>query len=309
MKILLARPRGFCAGVDRAIDIVRLALEKFGPPVYVRHEIVHNIHVVNELRKNGAIFVENLSDIPEGSVTIFSAHGVAPAVRHETQERHLKVIDATCPLVTKVHSEAKKYEQQGLHIVLIGHRNHVEVEGTVGEAPHSISLAENLEDIKRLTIPENKRVAVLTQTTLSVEDAQVMIAALRERFPDLIQPKANDICYATTNRQKAVKALAKQCDLILVIGSHSSSNSNRLVEVAHSCGTRSFLIDDACDLTHTALNDVKTLGLTAGASAPEFVIQNILAWLKKHYETQVDTVDVGSEEVSFSLTKELFEIS
>lgn len=305
MKVYLARPRGFCAGVDRAIDIVKIALELYGPPVYVRHEIVHNRHVVEDLRERGAIFADDLEEVPEGAVTIFSAHGVSPAVRQQAAERRLRVIDATCPLVTKVHLEAIQFARQGYHIALIGHRNHVEVEGTIGEAPDSMTLVETPADVDRMKVPDPDRVAVLTQTTLSVDDANVMIDALKRRFPNIRQPKSEDICYATTNRQAAVRQMSETCDLILVIGSPTSSNSNRLVEVAHSQGARSYLVDDATQIRHEMLEGVKTLGITAGASAPEVVVQDVLRWLQEHYEVEIEPLDVVSEDVSFTLPREL----
>lgn len=309
MKIFLAQPRGFCAGVDRAISIVQFALEKFHQPVYVRHEIVHNYHVVKQLKEKGAIFVDDLNEIPEGSVTIFSAHGVSPEIRSQAQRRKLRVIDATCPLVTKVHSEAKRYAGEGCHIILLGHRKHVEVEGTMGEAPDSITLVETEEDLERITLPKDKPIAILTQTTLAVDETQRMMQVIKERYPNVMQPKAKDICFATTNRQKAVKELAKVCDLIIVVGSPTSSNSNRLAEVAKSCGTKSILIDDINGLNLDMLCDVSFLGITAGASAPEFVVKDILKWLERHFETEIETVNVGSEEASFSLDKDLRQIN
>ncbi|MBQ7502743.1 4-hydroxy-3-methylbut-2-enyl diphosphate reductase [bacterium] len=308
MKIYLAQPRGFCAGVDRAISIVQFALEKFNTPVYVRHEIVHNYHVVKQLKEKGAIFVDNLEEIPEGSVTIFSAHGVSPEIRRQAQARRLRIIDATCPLVTKVHSEAKRYAGEGCHIILLGHRKHVEVEGTMGEAPDNITLVENLDDLDRITLPKDKPVAILTQTTLAVDETQHMMQVIKDRYPHVMQPKAKDICFATTNRQKAVKELAKICDLIIVVGSPTSSNSNRLAEVAKSCGTKSILIDDLNGLSLEILQNVSSLGITAGASAPEFVVKDILKWLQQHFQTEIDTVNVGSEEASFSIDKDLKQI-
>lgn len=309
MDIHLAKPRGFCAGVDRAISIVNIALDKFKPPVYVRHEIVHNYHVVQELKSKGAVFVDEIDDIPEGAVTIFSAHGVSPEIRKRAEERGLRIIDATCPLVTKVHTEARRYANDGCSILLLGHRGHVEVEGTMGEAPGVINLIESISDLDKLNLPEDRRVAILTQTTLAVDETAQMTEAIKKRFTNVEQPRAKDICFATTNRQKAVKELAKICDLILVVGSSNSSNSNRLAEVARSHGCRSLLIDDIGNLTLGDLEGVKSLGITAGASAPEFVVQNIIKWLQKHFDTNVDTLDVGSEESSFGLTKDLKNIS
>jgi 4-hydroxy-3-methylbut-2-enyl diphosphate reductase len=309
LKVYLAHPRGFCAGVDRAIDIVKIALELFGPPVYVRHEIVHNHHVVNDLSKRGAVFVDDLDEIPEGAVTIFSAHGVSPAVRQQAARRRLQIVDATCPLVTKVHLEAIQFARQGFHIALIGHRNHVEVEGTMGEAPDSISLVETPQDVQDMVVPDPDKVAVLTQTTLSVDDANVMIDALQRRFPSIRLPRSEDICYATTNRQAAVRRMAETCDLILVIGSSTSSNSNRLVEVAHSQGARSFLVDDCSQIRPEMLQGVRTLGITAGASAPEVVVREVLEWLKAHFEVELEPLEVVSEDVSFTLPRELADLA
>lgn len=309
MKVYLAHPRGFCAGVDRAIDIVKVTLELFGPPVFVRHEIVHNHHVVNDLRTRGAVFVEDLEEVPEGAVTIFSAHGVSPVVREQARRRRLQVIDATCPLVTKVHLEAIQFARQGYHIALIGHRNHVEVEGTMGEAPESISLVETPQDVLDLVVPDPDRVAMLTQTTLSVDDANAVVEALRQRFPGIQLPRTEDICYATTNRQAAVRRMAKICDLILVIGSSTSSNSNRLVEVARSQGTRSFLVDDSSQIHPEMLQGVSALGITAGASAPEVVVQEVLEWLQSHFEVELEPLEVVSEEVRFTLPRELVDLA
>lgn len=310
MDIYLAEPRGFCAGVGRAISIVNLALEKFQPPIYVRHEIVHNYHVVKELREKGAIFVDDIELIPEGTVTIFSAHGVSPDIRARAAARNLRIIDATCPLVTKVHTEAKRYAREGYHILLLGHRKHVEIEGTMGEAPNAITLVETLGDLDRLQIPPEKPIAILTQTTLAVDDTQEMIKLIKERFPEVVQPKAQDICFATTNRQKAVKELAKVCDLILVVGSANSSNSNRLAEVARAQGVKSLLIDDVTELQLSELEGVRSLGITAGASAPEFIVQNLLTWLAQHYPTRsIKTISVSSEEAKFVLTNDLQNIN
>ena len=305
IKVYIARPRGFCAGVDRAIDIVKLALKKYKHPVFVRHEIVHNRHVVEDLKKSGAIFVEDFENVPEGSIIIFSAHGVSPEVRQQAIDKNLHIIDATCPLVTKVHLKAIRYAKLGYHIVMIGHRNHVEVIGTKGEAPNNITVVEDLEDIARLEVPDPEKVAIITQTTLSLNDSAIMIDALRKKYPSIVKPKDNDICYATTNRQKAVMEMAKLCDMILVIGSPSSSNSNRLVEVALSKGSKAVLIDDATQLEASMLENVQNLGITAGASAPEFIVQSIINWLKKHYRTEFDYIDTGVEEVSFTIKKDV----
>jgi 4-hydroxy-3-methylbut-2-enyl diphosphate reductase len=305
MKVYLAKPRGFCAGVDRAIDVVEIALDIYGPPVYVRHEIVHNDHVVNELRGKGAVFLDDVSEIPEGAVTIFSAHGVSPAVRTQAAGRNLRVIDATCPLVTKVHLEAIRYAKKGFHIVLIGHRNHVEVEGTMGEAPASMVLVEAPEDVAKLEMPAGAKIVYLTQTTLSIDDTQAVIDALRARFPNIESPPKDDICYATTNRQTAVKEMTDKCEMILVIGSPTSSNSNRLVEVAQSRGCRSHLINDSGQLQAEMFNGIKRLGITAGASAPEHLVQDVVRWLEKAFTIEFCDLDVIEEDVQFTLPKEL----
>ena len=305
MKVFLAKPRGFCAGVDRAIDVVEIALDIYGPPVYVRHEIVHNDHVVNELRGKGAIFLDDVSEIPEGSVTIFSAHGVSPSVRTQASGRNLKVIDATCPLVTKVHLEAIRYAKKGYQIVLIGHRNHVEVEGTMGEAPQAMVLVEAPEDVAKLDFPSDAKIVYLTQTTLSIDDTQAVIDALRARFPGIESPPKDDICYATTNRQAAVKEMTDKCEMILVIGSPTSSNSNRLVEVAQSRGCRSHLINDSGQLKAELFDGIKRLGITAGASAPEHLVQDVVRWLEKNFAIEFCDLDVIEEDVQFTLPKEL----
>lgn len=305
MKVYLAKPRGFCAGVDRAIDVVEIALDIYGPPVYVRHEIVHNDHVCNELRKKGAIFVDDMKEIPTGSVTVFSAHGVSPAIKEEARERNLKVIDATCPLVTKVHLEAIRYAKRGYHIVLIGHRNHVEVEGTMGEAPDSITLVESPSDVQNLKLPQEDKLVYLTQTTLSVDDTTDVIRALKARYPHIEGPPTDDICYATTNRQMAIKEMASKCDLILVIGSRTSSNSNRLVEVAIANGCRSKLINDSSDLMKELFDGVDKVGITAGASAPEILVQDVVRWLEKQFPVEFADLDVIKEDVVFTLPKEI----
>jgi 4-hydroxy-3-methylbut-2-enyl diphosphate reductase len=291
--------------VDRAIDVVEIALDIYGPPVYVRHEIVHNDHVVNELRGKGAVFLDDVSEIPEGAVTIFSAHGVSPAVRAQAAERNLKVIDATCPLVTKVHLEAIRYAKKGYQIVLIGHRNHVEVEGTMGEAPEAMVLVEAPEDVARLDFPADAKIVYLTQTTLSIDDTQAVIDALRGRFPGIESPPKDDICYATTNRQAAVKEMTDKCEMILVIGSPTSSNSNRLVEVAQSRGCRSHLINDSGQLQVDLFDGIKRLGITAGASAPEHLVQDVVRWLEKNFSIEFCDLDVIEEDVQFTLPKEL----
>lgn len=305
MKVYLAKPRGFCAGVDRAIDVVEIALDIYGPPVYVRHEIVHNDHVVNGLRAKGAVFLDDVTEIPEGSVTIFSAHGVSPMVREQAAARNLKVIDATCPLVTKVHLEAVRYAKKGYTIILIGHRNHVEVEGTMGEAPESMILVESPEDVPRLKVPESEKLVYLTQTTLSIDDTQAVIDELKKRFPHIEAPPKDDICYATTNRQAAVKEMTDRCDMILVIGSPTSSNSNRLVEVARSRGCEAYLINDSSQMNIEMFKNTNKLGITAGASAPEHLVQDVVRWLEKNSSIEFADLDVIEEDVQFTLPREL----
>ena len=284
MKIILANPRGFCAGVDRAISIVELALEIHGAPIYVRHEVVHNRFVVNGLRDRGAIFVEELSEVPDGAIVIFSAHGVSQAVRQEAKDRNLKVFDATCPLVTKVHMQVARASRKGTKAILIGHKGHPEVEGTMGQYSNEdggIFLIEKVEDIARLPMQENDDLTFMTQTTLSLDDTAETIAALKEKYPAIQGPHKNDICYATTNRQEAVRELAKLSDLVLVVGSKNSSNSNRLAELASRMGVKSQLLDDPSDIQADWFNDVKTVGITAGASAPEELVQSIISRLKE----------------------------
>lgn len=305
MKVYLAKPRGFCAGVDRAIDVVEIALDIYGPPVYVRHEIVHNDHVVSELRNKGAIFLDDVTEIPEGAVTIFSAHGVSPAVREQAAGRNLKVIDATCPLVTKVHLEAVRYAKKGYSIILIGHRNHVEVEGTMGEAPESMILVESPEDVPRLDVKNQEKMVYLTQTTLSIDDTQAVIDALKQRFPHIEAPPKDDICYATTNRQAAVKEMTDKCDMILVIGSPTSSNSNRLVEVARARGCEAYLINDSSQMNIEMFKNTTHLGITAGASAPEHLVQDVVRWLEKNSSIEFADLDVIEEDVQFTLPREL----
>ena len=303
--IWVASPRGFCAGVSYAIDIVNLVLERYGPPVYVRHEIVHNRHVVDELLRQGARFVDDLRDVPYGSRLIFSAHGVSPAVREEARARHLRVLDATCPLVTKVHVEALRYAKEGFEILVIGHRGHVEVEGTLGHAPESMHLVENVEDVERLQLRDPERVAVVTQTTLSVDDTREIVEAIRRRFPKVRTPAKDDICYATQNRQTAVKELAHRSELLLVIGSPNSSNANRLVEVAENEGTKARLIENDRDIDASAVAGVDSIGLTAGASTPELLVQRVIARLQQlGFQTVRDLV-TAEERVTFSLPREL----
>jgi len=304
-KVYLAYPRGFCAGVDRAIEIVERALKLFGKPIYVRHAIVHNRYVVKSLEQKGAVFVEDISEIPEGSIVIFSAHGVSPKVREEARRRNLKVIDATCPLVHKVHKEVRKFAEEGYTIILVGHRGHVEVEGTMGEAPDKVILVENLEDAERVEVPDANKVALTTQTTLSVDDTKEIIEVLRRRFPNIVLPKADDICYATQNRQDAVKKLAKISDVVLVIGSKESSNSNRLREVAEKVGSRSFLIEDESHIREEWLENVKAVGITSGASTPEVLVRRVVWKLLEMGGEYVEELDGIRENVKFALPEEV----
>jgi 4-hydroxy-3-methylbut-2-enyl diphosphate reductase len=303
-KLLLAAPRGYCAGVDRAVQTVERALTLYGAPVYVRKEIVHNKHVVEQLRERGAVFVEELDDtIPEGAITVFSAHGVSPAVHAEAERRSLQTIDATCPLVTKVHREALKFAADGYTIVLIGHGGHEEVEGTMGEAPESIVLVETEDDVDRLEVPDPARLAYISQTTLSVDETRAIINRLRERFPNIVGPRTDDICYATTNRQAAVKQMAPHCDLVLVIGSRNSSNSNRLVEVAREHGAASYLIDNAAQIRDEWLEGVATVGISSGASAPEELVQQVVDFFRARGTVDVAEFEVVQEDVRFMLPK------
>ena len=305
-KLLLAAPRGYCAGVDRAVQTVERALELYGPPVYVRKEIVHNKHVVETLRGKGAVFVDELDDtIPEGAMTVFSAHGVSPMVHAEAQRRRLRTIDATCPLVTKVHREAVKFAQDGYTIVLIGHDGHEEVEGTMGEAPDDIVLVETEADVDALQLADPSKVAYISQTTLSVDETQTIIARLRERFPQIIGPRTDDICYATTNRQVAVKQMAPLCDLVLVIGSQNSSNSNRLVQVAEELGTPAHLIDNGSQIQEPWLEGVETVGISSGASAPEELVQGVVAFFRERGTQDVSEFEVMQEDVRFMLPKQI----
>jgi len=304
-KIYLLRPRGFCAGVVRAIDVVKIALNLYGPPVYVRKEIVHNKHVVDELREAGAIFVEELQEVPSGARAIFSAHGVSPEVRREAKLRQLQVIDATCPLVTKVHLEAVKFARDGYSIVLIGHKDHDEVIGTLGEAPERTFLVSTVADVDRLAVPDPARVCYLTQTTLSLDETRDIVIRLKERFPLIQGPPAQDICYATENRQMAVKAVAGFCNLLLVVGSQNSSNSKRLVEVGENSGVRSFLVNDWGDVNHDWLENVRNVAVTAGASAPEHLVDQLIASLKDHGFHELEEVELVEEDVRFSLPGEL----
>ncbi len=304
-KIYLLKPRGFCAGVVRAIDVVKIALDLYGPPVYVRKEIVHNKHVVDELREMGAVFVEELSEVPSGGRAIFSAHGVSPAVRQEGKERSLAIIDATCPLVTKVHLEAVKFAKEGDTIVLIGHKNHDEVIGTLGEAPSKMILVESVEDVDALELPDPTRVAYLTQTTLSLDETKDIMARLQERFPLIRGPKSQDICYATENRQMAVKGVAQFCDVMLVVGSANSSNSRRLVEVGQNYAVKSYLVNDWTEVNPQWLEGVNSVGVTAGASAPEHLVEDIVSALKASGFGEMEEVEMVEEDVRFSLPPEL----
>lgn len=305
--LLLLKPRGFCAGVVRAIDIVRIALEAFGPPIYVRKEIVHNRFVVEDLQAKGAIFVDSVDEVPSGERVIYSAHGVSPEVRDASKTRNLRVIDATCPLVTKVHVEAVKFAREGYSLILIGHRDHDEVIGTLGEAPIVTQVVGSPEEVDGLTVPDPDRVAYLTQTTLSLDETKDIIAALRQRFPNITGPAAQDICYATENRQVAVKQIASDADLVLVVGSDNSSNSNRLVEVARNLGTSSHLIDNYRNIKPEWLENAKTIALTAGASAPEHLVQEVVEFLAAKGYGNVKELEVMPENVRFGLPPEIVE--
>lgn len=304
-KLFLLKPRGFCAGVVRAIDVVKIALDLYGPPVYVRKEIVHNTHVVNELRKAGAIFVEELDEVPAGARAIFSAHGVAPAVRRQARDRQLEIIDATCPLVTKVHLEAVRFARDGFSIVLVGHKHHDEVIGTLGEVPDCSYLVETVDDVDRLELPDASRVRYLTQTTLSLDETIDIVNRLKERFPLIQGPPAQDICYATENRQMAVKAISEHVELLLVVGSQNSSNSKRLVEVGDNFGVRSFLVNDRSEVDQSWLEGVRNVGVTAGASAPEHLVQQLIEYLRVLGFQEMEEIELVDEDVRFSLPSEL----
>jgi 4-hydroxy-3-methylbut-2-enyl diphosphate reductase len=304
-EILLAQPRGFCAGVDRAIEIVERALTQFGAPIYVRHEIVHNAYVVNDLRTKGAIFIEELSDVPAGNTVVFSAHGVSKAVQAEATERGLTVFDATCPLVTKVHVEVAKMRREGREIVMIGHDGHPEVEGTMGQTETGMYLVETVADVENLHVKSPEHLAYVTQTTLSVDDAADVIAALKQKYPDIVEPKKGDICYATTNRQEAVKFMAPQVDVVIVVGSPNSSNSNRLREVAEKKGASAYMVDNAAEIDPTWLDGKLRIGVTAGASAPEVLVQAVIDRLKECGARSVRTLDGAEEGVTFPLPKGL----
>ena len=301
MKILLANPRGFCAGVNMAIECVDRVLKLKGPPIYVYHEIVHNKHVVDRFVQRGVVFVNSIDDVPNGATVVYSAHGVSPEIRQKSRERNLLQVDATCPLVTKVHSEATRFAKRKYTIVLIGHEDHDEVIGTLGEAPDAIRIVESPEDVANLAIPEDHKIAYLTQTTLSIDDAQRIIDALKKKYPAIHSPKKEDICYATTNRQQAVMELAPRSNLVLVVGSKNSSNSLRLVEMAQNRGVRGYLVDDVSEIHHDWLNGVNTLLLTAGASAPEDLVQAIIALLKEKYNATVEDAHVTQEDMHFEL--------
>ena len=305
-KVLLAAPRGYCAGVDRAVVTVEKALDLYGAPVYVRKQIVHNKHVVSTLEKKGAIFVDETDQVPEGAIVVFSAHGVSPQVHQIAAERNLKTIDATCPLVTKVHQEARRFASDDYDILLIGHEGHEEVEGTAGEAPSHVHLIDGFDDVAKVKVRDENKVAWLSQTTLSVDETLATVAKLRERFPKLIDPPSDDICYATQNRQVAIKQIAPQADLVLVVGSKNSSNSVRLIEVAKEYGAKNaYLIDYADEVSESWLKDVNTIGVTSGASVPELLVKDLLEWLAKHGFENVETVTAMEEHLLFAIPPEL----
>jgi len=306
-KVILAKPRGFCAGVDRAIDIVNLALELYQPPVYVRKQIVHNGYVIEALARRGAVFVEELDDVPEGALVIVSAHGVSPEVFQKAQERRLNVIDATCPLVTKVHAEVKRFAGEGLSIILIGHEGHDEVIGTMGEVPGQVQLVSTVEQAEHVRVPDCRKVAVTTQTTLSVDDARAILEVLKRRFPRLQTPASDDICYATQNRQAAVKLIAQQADLVLVVGSDNSSNSERLREVAEISGVRAYLIDNASEIQTEWLAGAEVVGITAGASAPEKLVQEVVDYFREMGVETCEELEATTEKVAFALPSIKFE--
>ncbi|MFZ5512007.1 MAG: 4-hydroxy-3-methylbut-2-enyl diphosphate reductase [Pseudomonadota bacterium] len=305
MEVILANPRGFCAGVERAIEIVERALALYGAPIYVRHEVVHNKFVVDDLRAKGAIFVEELSEVPQGATVIFSAHGVSQAVRQEAEARGLRVFDATCPLVTKVHVEVARMREQGREVIMIGHRGHPEVEGTMGQVQDGMYLVESAEDVSSLIVKDESRLAYVTQTTLSVDDAAMIVAALRRRFPAIVGPKKDDICYATQNRQDAAKLLAERCDVVIVVGSRNSSNSNRLREVAKNRGAQAYLVDNAEQIDSDWIVGKNCVGVTAGASAPEVLVEAVLRRLKALGATKVLQLEGVTEAVVFPIPREL----
>jgi 4-hydroxy-3-methylbut-2-enyl diphosphate reductase len=305
IKLLLAKPRGFCAGVERAIGVVNIALEIFGAPIYVRKEIVHNKHVIETLAAKGAIFVEEISEVPEGAVVIFSAHGVSPEVRNDAAAKRLKVIDATCPLVTKVHLEAIRFANERRSIILVGHEGHDEIIGTMGEVPDHIHLVGSVEEAEKVEVKDPDRVAVTTQTTLGVDDTREIIDILKRRFPKLVAPSSDDICYATQNRQEAVKLMAKDADLVLVLGSDNSSNSKRLKEVAEMCGARAHLVDDASEIDPAWLEGAHCVAITAGASAPEYLVQEVIAYFQQMGVEQIEEIEAIDEKVTFTPPPEL----
>jgi 4-hydroxy-3-methylbut-2-enyl diphosphate reductase len=304
-KVLLASPRGYCAGVERAVETVEKALDLYGPPVYVRKQIVHNLHVVRDLEARGAVFVDEETEVPEGETVVFSAHGVAPAVHANAEARQLNTIDATCPLVTKVHVQARRYAADGYTVILIGHEGHEEVVGTMGEAPESIVLVESVADVDQLDFPSGTKLAYVTQTTLSVDETGEVIQALRRRFPDIYAPKKEDICYATSNRQWAVKEMLNEIDLLLVIGSRNSSNSNRLVETARAAGTPGHLIDDETEIDESWLEGVEVVGVTSGASAPEKLVERVCDWFRTRGVAEIEPYKLVDEGVEFRLPIEL----
>lgn len=304
-RVKLVSPRGFCAGVERAIETVEVCLQRYGAPIYVYHEIVHNKHVVEDLQKKGAVFVDTVEEVPVGAVLIFSAHGISPEVRVAADRKGLTAIDATCPLVTKVHREAIKFASDGYSILLVGHDGHQEVVGTMGEAPERIRLVETVADVEQVVVDNPDKVAVITQTTLSIEDTKAVIDAIRARFPKVVFPPKEDICYATTNRQRAVKELAKQVDLVLVIGSHNSSNSRRLAEVSQACGASAYLIDDVQAIDAAWFDATTRVGITAGASAPERLVQEVVNYFRERGVQSVEEIAVVPESVSFGLPREL----
>jgi len=304
-RLLLAAPRGYCAGVDRAVQTVERALELYGAPVYVRKEIVHNKNVVEQLRGRGAVFVDEETEIPEGAVAVFSAHGVSPSVRANARTRQLRTIDATCPLVTKVHVEARKFAQDGYTIVLVGHDGHEEVEGTMGEAPERIVLVQDEDDVDSLEVEDDEKIAYITQTTLSVDETASIVARLRERFPQIVGPRRDDICYATTNRQEAVKRMAGECELVLIVGSRNSSNSARLVEVARDCGTEAYLIDSVAEVREEWLDGKRVVGVSSGASAPEHLVSGLIEFFRARGVEDISEVRAMPEDVRFMLPKEM----
>ncbi|HUC35018.1 MAG TPA: 4-hydroxy-3-methylbut-2-enyl diphosphate reductase [Gaiellaceae bacterium] len=304
-RLVLASPRGYCAGVERAVETVTRALELHGAPVYVRKQIVHNAHVVRELEERGAVFVEEVAEVPSGGFVVFSAHGVSPAVRHSARFRGLRAIDATCPLVSKVHAEARHFARLGYTILLIGHAGHEEVEGTTGEAPQAVVLVETAEQAERIILPQTEKLVYLTQTTLSVDETDQIVAVLRRRFPAIEAPKKDDICYATTNRQRAVKRVLAAVDLLLVIGSRNSSNSNRLVDVARAGGIEAYLIDDESEIEESWLDGVESVGLTSGASAPESLVRRVVGWFQDRGVSQIESLEGAVEDVFFKVPREV----